>query len=135
MDTWVTIEVFDGESPATTWWRAHNEALIEAGLTNGARGWHHHEHRWGVVVEFEFADDEHAAVFRHLPAVVAVLDAVPDREAGLLVYRGRGGGAGARVPRRPKPIITSDAAALPVPEPELLRAGPGTVEPPSPIHA
>ncbi len=56
------------------------------------------------------------------PAVRAALDAVPDPLAGLLVHRGRGGGAGARVPRRPRPV--AGAAALPPPEPEpVLRLG------------
>jgi hypothetical protein len=32
---------------------------------------------------------------------------------GLLIYRGRGGGAGEREPRRPKPALDSAAATLP----------------------
>jgi hypothetical protein len=45
--------------------------------------------------------------------VRAALDGVPDPVDGLLIYRGRGGGAGEREPRRPKPALDSAAAALP----------------------
>lgn len=130
-DTWLTIEVFDGEFPATAWWRAHSQALIEAALTNRVQYWDQHEHRWGVVVELEFNDEAAADAFRALPAVVAVLDAVPDKQAGLLVYRGRGGGGAARVPRRPKPNRGTDAAALPVPEDEEIVARASGQEPAS----
>jgi hypothetical protein len=133
-DAWLTIEVFDGEFPATAWWRAHGQALIEAALTNRARYFDHHEHRWGVVVEFEFAEEDTADAFRGLPAVVAVLDAVPDKQAGLLVYRGRGGGAGARIPRSPAPRRDTDAAALPLPEPEPITVDGPAGEPLSPVH-
>ncbi|CAM3724477.1 hypothetical protein [Smaragdicoccus niigatensis] len=115
-DGWLTVEVFDGPFPGHQWWRAHSAGLIEAAITNRARNWYMHEHRWGFVVEFEFATDEDAEAFRQLPAIQAALDAVPDKSAGLLVYRGRGGGSGSRVPRGPRPIRTSDAAARPIPE-------------------
>jgi hypothetical protein len=134
-DTWLTIEVLDGEFPATAWWRGHGEALIEAALTNRALNWNQHEHRWGVVVEVEFADEETADAFRALPVVVAVLDAVPDRQAGLLVYRGHGGGTATRVPRSPRPKRGSDAAALPLPEPEPITTECSSSEPASPLHA
>jgi hypothetical protein len=50
-----------------------------------------------------------------VPQVRAALDAVPDRVNGLLIYRGRGGGAGvpSRKPRRP----SAGAGALELPEP------------------
>jgi len=48
----------------------------------------------------------------------AALDAVPDRAQGLLIYRGRGGGSGALVPRHPRPLPIADAAALPEPAPD-----------------
>jgi hypothetical protein len=56
--------------------------------------------------------------FRALPVVRAALDAVPDTVNGLLIYRGRGGGAGAREPRRPKPAPSSAAVLLPGPADE-----------------
>jgi hypothetical protein len=115
MDYWLSIEVLDGERPASEWRRAHGDDLTEAAVTNGARQWGWHEHSWGVVIELEFTSDEQRDRFRNLPAVSAALDAVPDRANGLLVYPGRGGGSGARVPRNPRPKPRSDAGALPDP--------------------
>jgi hypothetical protein len=46
----LSIDVFDGETPASGWRRAHGDDLTEAAVNNGARqGWH--EHSWGVVIE------------------------------------------------------------------------------------
>ncbi len=122
MDQWLTIEVFDGESTATLWRLAHGDALTEAALTNGAEQWVWHEHRWGVVLEIEFASEERRDAFRALPVVTAALDAVPDPARGLLVYPGRGGGAGSRMPRRPRPLPMAGAGAVPVPV-ESVRMG------------
>jgi hypothetical protein len=118
---WLTIEVVDGDFPASRWRRSHDDALIEAALTHGADTWTWHVTRWGVVLEIEFISDEQLERFRALPAVRAALDAVPDRAQGLIVYRGRGGGAGAPVPRRPRPRPIADAAALPEPPPDEFR--------------
>ena len=120
MAEWLTIEVFDGAFPARQWRAAHGNALLEAGVTNGASDWAWHEHRWGVVLELEFDGEPRRDAFRTLPAVQAALDAVPDRVSGLLVYRGRGGGAGAGSRRRPRPSPPAGAAALPEPGPEHL---------------
>ena len=54
------------------------------------------------------------------PATVAALDAVPDRINGLVVYRGRGGDAGVRSPRRPGPTSGAGASELPEPEDERV---------------
>jgi hypothetical protein len=113
---WLTIEVFDGDLPASQWRYAHSEALVEAAITNGATDWVWHEHRWGVVLEIEFADEERRERFRSLATVRAALDAVPDPVSGLLVYGGRGGGAGAPVPRKPKPAPVAGAATAEVPQ-------------------
>jgi hypothetical protein len=115
MDYWLSIEVLDGERPASEWRRAHGDDLTEAAVTNGARQWRWHEHSWGVVIELEFTSDEQRDRFRRLPAVRAALDAVPDPANGLLVYPGRGGGSGSRIPRRPRPLPMSGAGALPEP--------------------
>jgi len=117
---WLSIEVFDGAFPATLWRNAHGEALVEAALTNGAMNWEWHQHRWGVVLEISFTEEDRREAFRSLPAVRAALDAVPDPVSGLLVYPGRGGGSGAAVPRRPRPAPIAGAAALPEPPPEPL---------------
>jgi hypothetical protein len=122
--TWLTIEVFDGASPASLWRYAHGESLLEAAVTNGVSNWEWHQHQWGVVLELRFRDEERREQFRSLPAVQAALDAVPDTVAGLLVYVGRGGGAGAAIRRRPRPTPLSGAAALhePITEPPTTLA-------------
>jgi hypothetical protein len=124
MAEWLTVEVFDADVPATWWRSSHEDALIEAAVTNGASAWEWHDTRWGVVLELLFGTEEQLERFRGLPVVLAALDAVPDRLRGVLVYRGRGGGAGAAVPRRPRPSPVAAAASLPEPEPEqFLRLG------------
>ncbi|MGH3823895.1 MAG: hypothetical protein ACRDRA_13855 [Pseudonocardiaceae bacterium] len=118
MDYWLSIEVFDGEFPARRWRRAHGDHLTEAAITNGALRWQWHKHHWGVVLELEFTDEHQRDRFRNLPAVCAALDATPDPVSGVLVYPGRGGGSGTRVPRRPRPLPMSGAGARPTPEQE-----------------
>jgi hypothetical protein len=115
---WLTIEVVDGEAPASGWRLAHENALIEAAITHGASFWEWHLTRWGVVLELVFDSDERLERYRSLPVVRASLDAVPDRAQGLLIYRGRGGGSGALVPRHPRPRPIADAAGLPEPAPD-----------------
>jgi hypothetical protein len=115
MTGWWSIEVFHGESSARRWQDIYSNALIEAAVTHGATSWEWHEHRWGVVLEIEFAEDSRWEGFRALPAVQAALDAVPDPVNGLLVYRGRGGGAGSISPRKPRPVTGAGAVALPEP--------------------
>lgn len=111
----MSIEVLDGASSASLWAEAHGDALIESAFTGGATDWGWHRHTWGVVLELSFVDEEAWDRFRALPAVDAALDAVPDPISGLIVYRGRGGNAGRGEPRRPRPLIGSGAAALPLP--------------------
>jgi hypothetical protein len=121
---WLTVEVVDGEVPASGWRRAHGNALVEAAVTNGASFWDWHTTGWGVVLELRFESDDLLERYRQLPVVRAALDAVPDRVHGLPVYRGRGGGSGALVPRRPRPAPVAGAAALPDPgADELVRLG------------
>ena len=100
---WWSIEVLHGEVSAFRWQEQHDSALIEAALTNGVRDGAWHADRWGVVFEVLFDAEDRWEAFRGLPVVRAALDAVPDPVNGLLIYRGRGGGAGTREPRRPKP--------------------------------
>jgi hypothetical protein len=120
---WLSIEVFDGEGfPAARWQDAYQRSLVESAITNGASYWEWHTHRWGVVLELAFEDEDRRDAFADLPAVRAALDAVPDPVHGLLVYHGRGGGAGAAVPRRPRPAPAAGAAELPEPrEDPILR--------------
>ena len=115
MNTWYSIEVFDGAAPASVWAEAYRDALIEAALTHGATDWSWHRHTWGVVFEVSFADEQAWETYANRPVVTAALDAVPDPVTGLIVYRGRGGSSGASFPRRPRPLVGSGSAALPLP--------------------
>ena len=115
MAEWWSIEVLHGEVSAFRWQEQHDSALIEAALTNGVRDGAWHADRWGVVFEVLFDTQEQWEAFRGLAVVRAALDGVPDPVSGLLIYRGRGGGAGAREPRSPKPAPSSGAVSLPGP--------------------
>ena len=119
MGFWMSIEVFDGASPASLWADGHGDAVVEAALSHGASDWSWHRHSWGVILELCFEEEDAWDRFRSTLVVQTALDAVPDPVAGLIVYRGRGGSAGKAQPRRPKPLAGSGAAALPLPE-ELL---------------
>jgi hypothetical protein len=112
-EQWWSIEVLDGDFPAGRWKDAHGTSLIEAALSHGAQDWDWHEHRWGVVFEVCFRDSETWVVFRHLPAVTAALDSVPDPINGLLIYQGRGGSSSSAEHRRPRPHQGAGAAAIP----------------------
>lgn len=123
---WYSIEVFDGPFAASLWADAHGDNLVETALQSGASDWEWHRTTWGVVFEVAFADEVSWERFRATAAVQAALDAVPDPVTGVLVYRGRGGSSGKRQPRKPKPLIGSGSAALPLPEedPSVLAAPP-----------
>ena len=116
MAEWWSIEVFSGDKlPASQWRYAYEDALTEAAVTHGALYWDWYDSQYGVVFEVCFATDEQWAAFRELATVRGALDAVPDPVGGLLIYRGRGGAAGSRSPRKPKPAPS--AAALELDEP------------------
>ena len=134
MAEWWSIEVLHGELSAFRWQEQHDSALIEAALTNGALDGAWHAGSWGVVFEVLFQTEEQWRAFRNLPVVRAALDAVPDPVNGLLVYRGRGGGADVRQPRRPKPAPAAGAVSLPEPQPEPRLDLTGA-SPPDPAHA
>ncbi len=100
----------------------HGDALVKAGLGEGAVDWDWLHLPWGSILEVEFLEESDFERFRHLPAVEAALDAAPGR---VYVYRGRGGSTGTRRPRRPRPFAGAGAVALPLPdeyEPDLLAA-------------
>jgi hypothetical protein len=116
MAEWWAIEVFHGEFRAARWQESYSSSLIEAAIAHGAADWSWIQHRYGVVFEVCFPDDAWWEAFRQLPVVRAALDAVPDPVNGLLIYRGRGGAAGARNPRRPRPHAGAGAVQLPEPQ-------------------
>jgi hypothetical protein len=120
MAEWWSIEVFSGvKLPASGWRYAYEDELTEAAITHGALYYEWHDSEYGVVFEVLFARDAQWEAFRALPAVRAALDAVPDPVSGLLIYRGRGGAAAARSPRKPRPA--PGAAALELEEPRENR--------------
>ena len=110
----------DGIGSARLWADAHGDALVKAGLGEGAVDWCWVHRLWGLVLELEFLDESDFDRFRSLPIVDAALDAAPGR---VFVSRGRGGSSGTRRPRRPRPRAGAGAVALPLPEedqPDLL---------------
>lgn len=115
MSAWYSIEVFDGATSASVWAEAYRDVLIEAAITSGASDWSWHRHTWGVVFEVSFSDEGAWEGYANLAMVKAALDAVPDPVTGLIVYRGRGGSSGASFPRKPRPLVGSGSAALPLP--------------------
>jgi hypothetical protein len=116
MAEWWSIEVFDSRIQAALRWKdSYRAQIVEAAITTGAIDWNWIEHKSGVVFEVCFADEARWETFRNAPTVQAALDAVPDPMYGLLVYRGRGGGAGARQPKKPRPSVGAGALELPEP--------------------
>jgi hypothetical protein len=111
----VSIEVFDGEFAASSWSAAHGDDVIGAAVWCGARSWRWHQLPWGVVLELSFDDEAQWDELRDSLALRTALDAVPDPVSGVLVYRGFGGSGASGVPRRPRPLAGSGAAALPLP--------------------
>jgi hypothetical protein len=115
MAEWWSIEVLHGEFSAFRWQEQHDDALIEAALTNGALDGSWHADHWGVAFEVCFENEHQWERFCSLATVCAALDGAPDPVNGLLIYRGRGGAAGAREPRRPKPAPSAEAISSPEP--------------------
>ena len=118
MAQWFSIEVLDGGAcSAAGWAEAFGDSLITEALFDGASNWDWHRHSWGTVLEVEFADEAAWSRFRDSLSVLTALDAVPDPVTGLIIYKGRGGSAGGREPRRIRPLSGSGAASLPIPMP------------------
>ena len=116
---WWSIEVLDAELPANRWRDAYAAALIEAAISHGAKDWDWNKFDWGVVFEVAFEDWDAWIAYRQLPAVVAALDAVPDPINGLMIYPGRGGSSGDRLPRKPgrvRPAVPRRSRTSPDPE-------------------
>lgn len=112
---WMSIEVFDGRFSASSWSEAWGDQLVENALFSGAVDWNWHKSSWGVIFEVAFADEAAWERYRDSIPVQTALDSVPDPVSGLIVYRGRGGNSAAGKPRKPRPLIGSGAAALPLP--------------------
>jgi len=111
----MSIEVIDGAFPASFWAEAFGDRLVETALLDGAVDWTWHRSTWGVIFEVAFADEDAWDRFRNSAGVQAALDGVPDPVSGVIVYRGRGGSSPKHQPRKPRPLLGSGAAALPLP--------------------
>ena len=113
---WMSIEVFDGHaSSAGSWQDAWGDQLVENAIVSGAVDWEWHRASFGVIFEVAFEDEEAWDRYRASLGVELALAAVPDPVRGLIVYKGRGGSSGTRTPRKPRPLIGSGAAELPLP--------------------
>ena len=112
----MTIEVLDGQTPASIWATGHLESLLEIAHGYGATDYRIVRRPWGVILELAFRSERYWDAFRADPAVIAALDAAPR----VLTSRGWGGSAPSRVPRKPRPLAGAGAAELPLPEPELM---------------
>jgi hypothetical protein len=125
-ELWWSIEVLDADLSAERWREAYGAALIESAISHGVKDWNWHRTNSGMVFEVAFTSEDDWSVFRELPVVRAALDAAPDPIRGVMIYPGRGGSSGSRVPRRPRPIAGGGAAPIPeaimdVEIPELIR--------------
>ena len=117
MAEWFSIEVSNSASgSARTWSEAYGDVLTGIALSSGATSWDWRHEPWGSVLELELPDEATWSQFLAIDAVRASLEAVPDPVNGLSVHPGRGGSAGTRDPRRPRPLIGSGSAAVPIPE-------------------
>lgn len=85
MDPWLSIEVHDGDVPASEWRRAHAEALVGQAIADRAVRWSWRVLERGVAFDIAFRTEEIRDEFRTQPAVRAALDAVPDPEHGLTI--------------------------------------------------
>ena len=113
---WMSIEVFDGiGASAGAWQDAWGDQLVENALFSGAVDWTWHRTSWGVIFEVAFDDEDAWDAYRASLGVELALAAVPDPVRGLIIYKGRGGESGTRKPRKPRPLIGSGAAELPIP--------------------
>jgi hypothetical protein len=128
-EQWWSIEVLDASGLTADRWReAYGAALVEAAISHGAKDWEWQRTNFGIVFEVQFDEWAIWSVYRDLPVVRAALDATPDPINGVMIYPGRGGSSGARVPRRPKPIAGAGAAPIPeehqsaqdIPQPALF---------------
>lgn len=117
-----SIEVFDAATSAESWWRGYGDRLVSIATEFGVKEWHYRVHSWGVVVELAFRSEEQWEWFLSNSGVQAALDAIPDPVHGLIIQRGWGGVGNAGVPRKPRPIVGSGAAELPIPRDEPLPA-------------
>ena len=114
---WFSIEVSNSASgSARTWSEAYGDVLTGVALASGATNWEWRHEPWGSVLEIEVPDEATWSQFLAVDAVRSSLEAVPDPVNGLFVHPGRGGSAGSRDPRRPRPLIGSGAASVPLPE-------------------
>ena len=122
--TWLTVCVLDDiptddreRVSAAAWWDAVGNQIVGAALHDGAQDFGVTMRSWGVIFEVAFANDDLAERFRESASMRAAIEQLGPLR--LEVTSGRGGGtSGARLTRRPRPLLGSGAASLPLPEPE-----------------
>jgi hypothetical protein len=135
--TWLTVAVIDNiptdDAPrvsARLWWENQGMRMVGAAVQFSAQDFKITFRSWGVVFEVCFANDLLADAFRDSAAMQSVMEQLGSLRVE--VTSGRGGGTTrSRLPRRPRPLLGSGAAELPLPleEYEEIRAGSVFVEP------
>lgn len=133
---WLTVAVIepfdrdlaDPAQSAHRWWSSVGDRVIMAAVQGYALDYEVTTRSWGVILEVAFATDAAADAFRSGEALRAAIDQLGPLR--LEVTSGRGGGtAGARVPRRDRPLLGSGAAELPLPTPDAHTAAHGSPSP------
>jgi hypothetical protein len=135
--SWLTVAVIDdiptNDAPrvsARLWWENLGMRMVGAALQFSPQDFEVTFRTWGVVFEVSFASDAFATAYRESPAMLSVLEQLGSLRVE--VTSGRGGGTTrARLPRRPRPLLGSGAAELPLPLDEYhqIHAGGVFVEP------
>ncbi|MYW91791.1 hypothetical protein G3I59_14600 [Amycolatopsis rubida] len=87
-DPWLSIEVLDGEVPASDWRRTYSDALRKAAITDRAVRWSWRTHERGVVFEIAFTTEAIRDEFCDQPSVRTALGAVPDPRHGITIASG-----------------------------------------------
>jgi hypothetical protein len=119
--TWLTVAVIDdiptNDKPrvsARFWWENLGTRIVGAALQFSPQDFEVTFRSWGVVFEVSFANESLADAFRWSPAMHSVMEQLGSLRVE--VTSGRGGGTTrARLPRRPRPLLGSGAAELPIP--------------------
>ena len=127
---WVSLEVWDescldGQGATSSWatqawWSGVSDGVVAGAFHDGAQRFDVVFREWGCVIQFGFRSPAEVTDFLFNPALKAAFDQL-DQLTWLrvnLVF-GRGGGAGVRKPRGPRPNRDTDAAEAPLPEPDV----------------
>ncbi len=118
---WLTVAVMDdiptSDAPrvsARLWWENLGTRLVGAALQFSPQDFEVIFRSWGVVFEVSFANQSLADAFRASAAMHSVMEQLGSLRVEVTTGRG-GGTTRARLPRHPRPLLGSGAAAIPLP--------------------